>query len=185
VSGYPDRDLWAALADEALGFEPVAGDRVFNGLTVSRDGAMMTPQRCRSHIGGPVLYEFAHSAELLSLVRRGCELPNLVPARYGYKYYGPGDFMGLHRDQARCSVTFTFGLSGNLGTMNWAPELREMSTPDLAELVKERGYFPEIGSEVEVATYGLTGFDGYNIPHWRRPFEHELGILGTVCFFDL
>ncbi|MEZ0115903.1 hypothetical protein ABH920_009945 [Catenulispora sp. EB89] len=53
--------------------------------------------------------------------------------------------------------------------MNWAPEHRESPSEELADLAKRQ----------------LNGFDGYNVPHWRREFSGERGILGSVCYFDL
>lgn len=178
-------EMWQGLVDEAHACEPDAKPRRFTRVESYRDGSLASPQQCRSHQGGDAILSLSRSRELLELAREATGIPRLVPTRYGYKYYRPGDFMGLHRDAVRCTITFTFALTDNLGTMHWLPRLRGASNSDLCQVIDRDGLFPSSGEEMPVTYCGLKGFDGYNVPHWRTPFDHELGILGTVCYFDL
>jgi hypothetical protein len=185
LTDFGSTEMWDGLAAEAFACEPEAKPRKFERVESYRDGSLASPQRCRSHPGGKAILDLSRSRELLEMARQLTGLSRLVPTRYGYKYYREGDFMALHRDAVRCSVTFTFALTDNLGSMNWAPRMRGSSNEELSATIATDGMFPSWGEELPVAYRGLKGFDGYNIPHWRQPFEHDLGILGTVCYFDL
>jgi hypothetical protein len=69
--------------------------------------------------------------------------------------------------------------------MHWLPSLREASNDEVLSFVEQEGIFPASGEPVPVEFCRMRAFDGYNIPHWRVPFQGELGILGTLCYFDL
>lgn len=185
ITEFDDSPVWDAMLVEARAYEPFATVRRFDGLASYRDGSLASSQRCRAHVGGEVIRRFATSRALVEAVRAATSMKGLVPARFGYKYYAAGDYMGIHRDAVRCDVTFTFGVTPNLGSMKWAPQLRGASNEEILRLAEREGLFPSVGEPVAVPSGTLQGFDGYNIPHWREPFEHDFGILGTICFFDL
>ncbi|MFH8701978.1 hypothetical protein [Streptomyces chartreusis] len=182
-----DGSIWDELTDEARGFIPsvkrFADDRP--GHRFYRDGTMQSPQRCGAHSGGPALKALATGRLLREIAAESTGSTTLVPVRFGYKYYSSGDFLGIHRDNIRCTITFTFGLTDNLGEMGWLRGCRDMNNDELREHLKSSGLFPETSEAMPVNEREMRGFDGHNIPHWRVPFEGELGILGTVCFFDL
>lgn len=185
ASKFISAHKWSKLVEEAHECEPEAQARGFSRIEGYRDGTFASPQRCRAHPGSTEILELSRSRQLLALVREKTNMPRLVPTRYGYKYYREGDYMGLHRDGVRCSITITFALTENLGTMNCLPTLRHASNRELEKLIDQAGLFPDQGEVLPVSHCAMKGFDGYNIPHWRLPFEHELGILGTICYFDL
>jgi len=185
LDGFGDESMWEALRDEAHACAPSAFERRFDKVELYRDGSMMSPQRCRAHRGGDAVRALAHNHELLELARSTTGMDSLVPARYGYKYYERGSFMGVHRDAARCSITFTFALTDNLAEMSWLPGLREESNESVRTFIEAHGHLPEEAERLPISFCSMKGFDGYNIPHWRMPFEDDFGILGTVCYFDL
>jgi hypothetical protein len=182
-----DDDCWEAIEREAHQFEPDAFPRVNARVDLEdrRDGSIVAPQKCRAHLAGPALRALATSHEFRALVTTATGLNGLVPARLGYKYYMPGDFMAVHRDDVKCTITVSFGVTKNLDHMGWMPALRGASNEDVIARAVHEGHFPSSGERFDIRHRKMRGFDGYNIPHWRPPFEYSLGILGFVCFFDL
>ncbi|MET7422128.1 hypothetical protein [Dactylosporangium sp. NPDC005555] len=188
LSGVIDDAGWDALVREAVSCEPAAADRINDcpGLMAYRDGSITSPQRCRAHRGGSALRALAIGPALLEAARAVTGQCTLVPARYGFKYYRPGDFMAVHRDSVKCAgITVSFALTENLGPMGWLPQLRDASNDAvLAHIGAEP--FPSDGEEFPLTDGMFHGFDGYNIPHWRPPHAGDgVAILGTVCFFAL
>jgi hypothetical protein len=152
---------------------------------VRRDGGFAAPSDFRYSKGGPQLIGLMRSRDLLYFAREATGLPRLIPSRCAFNYYRLGSFIGLHRDAVRSTVTFTIGLTSNLGQMGFLPECRGVVNEALAEVVSTAGIFPDRGVDVDIAEGTLNCFDGYEIPHWRVPFEDDRGILATVSFFDL
>jgi hypothetical protein len=178
---------WEEIAAEARACVPDAFARVNEreGLHAVRDGSITSPQRCRAHPGGPALKRLAESPRVLELARAATGEANLVPVRCGLKIYGPGDFMALHRDDVRCSITFSTGVIGDLGTMGWVPSLRAADSTSVLEYAAQHGLFPDSEEPLPIPYRRLQGFDGWGIPHHRPPFEHDFGVLGTFCYFAL
>jgi hypothetical protein len=178
--------LWDALAHEAARCAPDAYLRhnPRPGLLVYRDGSITSPQRCRVHPGGEALKTLAHSAALLEVARQATGHAQMAPIRYGYKFYARGDHMHVHRDDGRCTITFSCGLTPNLGVMGWLPRLRWLTSGQVANKLDGTPY-PDDGQGLAIGYRSLTGFDGVRIPHWRGPFEHDSGVLVTICFSDL
>lgn len=185
LSDFGDAEMWDALVREAAEREPHAEERRTDKVVSNRDGSLSSAQRSRSHRGGEAMRALSRSRELLARAREITGIPRLVPTICGYKYYRQGDFLGLHRDGIRCTVAFTFALTENMTPMYWRPELRGAGNDTICALVEEEGSCPAAGEPVPVEFCRLRGFDGYNIPHWRRPFEHDLGTIGAICYFDL
>jgi hypothetical protein len=179
-------DLWDDLAEEAAGCEPHAHLRhnPRPGLLVRRDGSITSPQRCRVHPGGEALRALAHSPALADVAREAARYDRMVPIRYGYKYYSRGDHMQVHRDDGRCAITFSGGLTPNLGVMGWLPRLRWLTSAQVAQRLNGTPY-PDAGEALPIGWRSLTGFDGVRIPHWRAPFEDDAGALITICLSDL
>jgi hypothetical protein len=175
---------WAELEREAQGFQAEADHVEHSRIEMFRDGHLTSPKRDWVHSGGPFLAALARSRELLGQVRQKTSLPQLIPSRFGYKYYRKGDYMGVHRDSVRSSVTVTFALTSNLGPMRWDPGRRSASNEDVLLWIYPDNYLPQ-GKDFPVTYRVMHAFDGYNIPHWRMPFNEELGILGTISFFNL
>jgi len=184
---FLDNQRWQTIEHEARQFEIDAFPRVNNqvGLEDRRDGSLVAPQRCRAHLGGPALRALALSKEFNDLLATMTGLDCLVPARLGYKYYVPGDYMAVHRDDVKSTVTVSFGITPNLDYMGWIPALRGADNRDVIAWATQEGYCPSSGEHFEIHHRKMRGFDGYNIPHWRPPFEDDLGILGFVSFCDL
>ncbi|MDG5807915.1 hypothetical protein P9869_35765 [Streptomyces ossamyceticus] len=178
---------WEEIAAEAQACAKDAFDRVNDreGLHPRRDGSITSPQRCRAHPGGPALKALATSARVLDLAREATGEASVVPVRWGLKVYGPGDFMALHRDDVRCSVTFSTGLIGDLGVMGWVPSLRAADSTTVIEYAARHGLFPDEEAPLPIPHRQLQGFDGWGIPHHRPPFEHDFGVLGTFCYCAL
>lgn len=178
---------WDRLIAEAKTRRGEASESGFTNTATHRDGSFCTPSQYLSVPGGDMLTAVSRNEQLLALVREATGLPRLIPVRSGYNYYRPGDYMGLHRDSVKATLTITFALTEGLPPMGWAPDLADATGDDLAALVEQEGRFPDGFAEREVPFCQLTAFDGYNIPHWRPPVasaEHA-GVLGTFCYFNL
>jgi len=178
---------WERLIAESKRQRGEATPSGFTNTASHRDGSFCTPSRYLSVQGGPVLTAVSRNETLMALVRETTGLPRLIPVRCGFNYYRPEDFMGLHRDSVKATVTVTFALTEGLPPMGWAPALAEAGSAELAELVEHAGAYPDGFEEREVPFCQLSAFDGYNIPHWRPPVTgpQEAGVLGTFCYFDL
>jgi hypothetical protein len=178
--------IWDALEAEASELYPDAVEDGFTTTAQFRDGSICSPSKYAHHRGGPTFQSVLRSRELLETIRAETGLTRLIPVRCGYNYYRRGDFMGPHRDSIKATVTLSFGLTDNLGAMGWAPDLRHSPNTKVANLIDETGLFPPDRSDgMKIPYRSINAFDGYNIPHWRTPFEHDLGILGNFCYFDL
>ncbi|HEX5493806.1 MAG TPA: hypothetical protein VFX70_04440 [Mycobacteriales bacterium] len=179
-------ETWEALLKEALALREEANSNGFEQVAAHRDGSFATPARFHSVQGGTVFRRLHRSIEFLEAVRRAVGMPRLIPVRCGYNYYGPGDYLGLHRDSVKATVTLNFAVTPNLDGLHWAPELRLASNDKLAATVAEDGIFPaKVGTSISMPHRTIVAFDGYNVPHWRKPFESDLGLLANCCYFDL
>jgi hypothetical protein len=186
---FPDElispEVWDQLEDEAKGFAGDARAEGFENIASHRDGSFATPSRFHVHSGGPVFNGLLQSRAMIRVVRELTGLPRLIPVRCAYNYYSDGDFMGIHRDSIKATLTITFSLTPGLPGMGWAPQLRKSPNKTLHELAAAKGIFPEGFHTMPVPYRGLRGFNGYNIPHWRVEYKGNMGILGNMCYFDL
>jgi len=181
-----EEKIWDSLVSEAGMLLVEATRNEFTTTGPLRDGSFRSPSGYSHHRGGAVFQSILRSREMLMMVRETTGLPRLVPVRCGFNFYRPGDFLGLHRDSVKATVTLTFGLTDNLGTMGWAPDLRHSSNDAVAKLIAKDDLFPKSRKAgMKIPYRSIDAFDGYNIPHWREPFEFDLGILGNFCYFDL
>ncbi|MGW1675203.1 hypothetical protein [Streptomyces sp. NPDC002324] len=178
---------WDRLIAESKQRRQEASESGFTNTASHRDGSFCTPSQYLSVPGGPVLTAVSRNPQLLAVIREATALPRLIPVRCGYNYYRPGDYMGLHRDSVKATLTVTFALTEGLPPMGWAPELADATGDDLAALVQRESRFPDGFTEREVPFCRLSAFDGYNIPHWRPLVTGpgQAGVLGTFCYFNL
>jgi hypothetical protein len=154
------------------------------GLLVMRDGSITSPQRCKVHPGGPALNALARSKALADIAGEATGQARMTPIRYGYKFYQPGDYMHVHRDDGKCDITFSCGLTPNLSPMGWLPRLRYLSTQQVADHLQDTPY--PCGEQFPILHRALSGFDGRRIPHWRTPLDFQSReVLITICFSDL
>ncbi|WP_369228964.1 hypothetical protein AB5J56_00725 [Streptomyces sp. R21] len=180
-------ELWEELTVEAVRCEPVAVDRHNRrpGLLVMRDGSITSPQRCRVHPGGPALRALATSKALTQAACEATGRLRMTAIRFGLKYYQPGDFMHVHRDDGKCEITFSCGLTPGLAPMGWLPKLRWLTTDQVAARLADAPY-PQGGGAFPISYRCLNGFDGSRIPHWRAPLDSaSREVLVTICFTDL
>ncbi|MCP2342054.1 hypothetical protein [Actinomadura rupiterrae] len=177
-------NLWEDLEEEAAKLEPgkIARDRSVPGLQVLRDGSITSPQRCHVHPGGDALISLVRHPALAETAREATGSDAMVPLRWGYKWYTHGDHMQVHRDEGKCTITFSAGLIGDLGTMGWLPRLRWLTSVQIAARFPGQDVFPDDDGTFPIERRILSGFDGVRVPHWRPPYEHDLGVLVTCCF---
>ncbi|MGP3685722.1 hypothetical protein ACTVZO_13575 [Streptomyces sp. IBSNAI002] len=179
--------LWEEIAAEAERCEPFAAVRHNQrpGLLAMRDGSITSPQRCKVHPGGEALNSLAMSKGLAEVACEATGRASMTPIRFGLKYYQPGDYMHVHRDDGKCEITFSCGLTPGLAAMSWLPNLRWLTTEQVAERLADTPY-PDGGEEFPIRHRVLTGFDGSRIPHWRTPLDSKSReVLITICYTDL
>ncbi|RLU86243.1 hypothetical protein CTZ27_25015 [Streptomyces griseocarneus] len=182
-----DAGLWEEIAAEAERCEKVAVVRHNQrpGLLAMRDGSITSPQRCKVHPGSAALNALARSKNLADAAAEATGQGRMTPIRYGFKFYAPGDYMHVHRDDGKCDITFSCGLTPNLAPMGWLPKLRYLPTQQVTEQLADTPY-PADGESFPILCRHLTGFDGRRIPHWRTPLETaSREVLITICFADL
>ncbi|RDG34865.1 hypothetical protein [Streptomyces corynorhini] len=182
-----DLGLWDEIAEEAARCEPHAVVRHNQrpGLLVMRDGSITSPQRCRVHTGGDALSRLAMSKGLAEAAGEATGRARMTPVRFGLKFYEPGDYMHVHRDDGKCGITFSCGLTPGLVSMGWLPRLRWLTSRQVADRLGDTPY-PDGGETFPVRHRVLTGFDGSRIPHWRTPLDSpSREVLITICFTDL
>ncbi|HEX8305321.1 MAG TPA: hypothetical protein VF612_10625 [Jatrophihabitans sp.] len=175
-------DLVPALQAEALTLLDQAALFTSSGFTENPDGSLTTDTRFSFYPAGPVLQAIHHSPTLLAMLRACTGLDDLRPARAGYNFYRSGDHLGIHRDARLAAVTLVADLCGNLPAMRRSPRHARATNPALLELVREGGVFPAGHPSLPVPHDHLRAFDGRSVPHWRPPFEGELGMLATCSF---
>lgn len=182
-----DEGLWDEVAAEAEQYERYAVVRHNQrpGLLAMRDGSITSPQRCRVHPGGPAVNALARTKGLADVAAEATGNPTMTAIRMGLKYYSPGDYMHVHRDDGKCEITFSCGLTPNLGPMGWLPNLRFLSTGQVVERLAGTPY-PDGGELFPIGYRALAGFDGSRAPHWRAPLDtSSREVLLTICFTDL
>ncbi|HEV2886138.1 MAG TPA: hypothetical protein VGX49_04445 [Jatrophihabitans sp.] len=175
-------DLVLALEGEALTLLDQAAIITSSGFVENQDGSLTTDTRFNFHSAGRVLQAIHHSPTLLATLRACTGLDDLRPARAGYNFYRSGDYLGIHRDARLAAVTVVVDLCGSLSAMQWSPRLAEATNAALLELVRQEGVFPTGHPSLPVPHDHLRAFDGRTVPHWRPPFEGELGMLATCSF---
>jgi len=136
---------------------------------------------------GPARFSYSLDGELreevhLRLAERVTELiqRRLYPVQSNYLYYGNGDFLGLHHDQARCPFAVIALLSGDAGPLCVHPELVDAPPEDLAALVEPDGH--QDGKSMALQEGPLL-LSGGVLPHHRDPHAAlEPITIVTFCF---
>jgi hypothetical protein len=106
----------------------------------------------------------------------------MKPVQSNYLYYEPGDFLGLHHDQARCPYTVIALLGGPAEPLCLHPELIGVPPAELADLVEPGGH--RGGTNVSLDKETLL-FAGGVLPHHRPPHQAPAPItIVTFCFTD-
>jgi hypothetical protein len=136
---------------------------------------------------GPAHFWYSLDGELRRAVHRRVaeragariDVP-LHPVQSNYLYYGPGDSLGLHHDQARCPYAVVALLSGDAEPLCVHSELAGVPPTELdsiADPATHRG-----GTKIELAD-GPMLISGGVIPHHRDPHggSNEI-VLVTFCF---
>ncbi|HEV2886140.1 MAG TPA: hypothetical protein VGX49_04455 [Jatrophihabitans sp.] len=175
-------DLVLALRGEALTLVDQAELIIDSGLVENPDGSVTTDRRLGFGSAGRVLQAIHHSPTLLATMRACTGVADLRPGRAGYNLYRSGDYLGIHRDTQKVAVTVVLDLLGNLPAMQWAPRYADSASHAVLELARTDGVFPAGHSSLPVPRDHLRAFDGRKVPHWRPPFEGELGLL-AICSF--
>ncbi|MCI0688545.1 MAG: hypothetical protein L0Y54_15105 [Sporichthyaceae bacterium] len=191
LTGVLDDRGWDALSAEAHAV--VGGARLFerDATASHRDGSFASPAHCRLAGGGPALGALAYDKTVLAALRQATGLARLVPVGCAVVVYHGGDFQGLHTDTVKSTLTVALEFTDVLPPMGWAPTLRAAHPDELAKVVAEYGLFPA-GDSFSALQHprwdgsgAVQGFAGYDIPHWRAPFDGELAILATWSYMDL
>jgi hypothetical protein len=175
-------DLIQALRSEAYVLRDQATLFTSSGLVENPDGSLTTDTRFSFCPAGRILRTLHRSSTLLATLRAGTGLADLRPARAGYNFYRRGDHLGIHRDAKLAAVTVVVDLCASLPAMRWSPLHAHTANSALLRLVREEGVFPADHPTLPVPSDHLRAFDGRTVPHWRPPFEGELGMLATCSF---
>lgn len=181
---YLSRETMDAYRKEAEG---VFSDRQRKGVRAvetRRDGSFASPSQFGVHTGGPQLVALLRDKGMLEQVRDITGNGRLIPVRCSYNFYDPGDFMGIHRDEVRATVTGTFSITPDMPPTKYVAGSREMTNEQLEEYVSAHGSLPEDGEDMPLEAQSLNFFDGYNIAHWRPVVDRPM-ILGNLVYFQL
>jgi hypothetical protein len=104
----------------------------------------------------------------------------LHPVQSNYLFYRPGDFLGLHHDQARCPFAVIVLLDGDAGPLCVHPELQGTRPEDLGVLLQPDGHQ---GGERLALQEGPLLLSGRLLPHHRDPHAGSEPIaIVTFCF---
>jgi len=102
------------------------------------------------------------------------------PVQSNYLYYGPGDSLGLHHDQARCPFALVTLLDGEAEPLCVHPELAGAAVEGLATLVSPGGH---TGGGPVALQDGPLLLSGCAVPHHRDAHEGDVEItIATFCF---
>jgi hypothetical protein len=136
---------------------------------------------------GPARFWYAPNGRIREEVHRrlAARVTRLIgvrlrPVQSNYLYYDPGDFLGLHHDQARCPFTVIALLDGDAGPLCVHPELRGARSEELGVLLEPEGHR---GGQKVMLHDGPLLFAGGVLPHHRdKHLGSEPISLITFCF---
>jgi hypothetical protein len=169
------------LYDEARTERPYAQRLVTDRFCRSPDGRALAPSRQWVANPGEALTELHRSREVAVGLRRLARRA-VRPTFCSYVYYGPGDFVGLHSDDADCAIVVLAWLGGPAGPLYVNPELQGLSPGRLLREARRTGGHPVGGVELQLKE-GTAVLAGDRVPHHRAPhgYKREL-TLATLCF---
>lgn len=187
ASGYctlPDA-LTAGRADairaEATSLASHARRADGNYYCVNADGSISSPRRLSTAAAGSALQAIHHDESLLDrladiLGRR------IAPTRGSYIYYEPGDYIGLHKDAAVCTVTLIGSIAGALASLVIHPALVDVPAEQLVATSRAHSAMPPGGVRVAIPDRGsFLLLLGSKIPH-HRPATLDRCMIATLCY---
>ena len=155
----------------------VAGDY----YQVNADGSISSPRKLTTASAGPVLEAIHRDPERLSLLEQPAG-GHLSPTLCAYIYYAPGDYIGLHKDGHRCSLTLITSIDGPLAPLVVHPALAGNEPDELVELSRAHAGMPPGGVRTVVPADGaFLMLRGSAIPH-HRPASLDHCTIATLCY---
>jgi hypothetical protein len=179
-----DPGTWDSITSEADDLKKYAKSIDFDGFSINRDGSVTTPRMYLGCSGQSAMKKLLRNVDLLQYLRVRAGFPGLIPTRCGFNFYEPGDYLGVHRDNIKSTVTLTAALTAQMDPMMTAPQFREGSNEQILEFARSHGHLPGVGEPVPAVYRKFHAFDGYNIPHWRNVVQDSC-ILAVLSYFDL
>jgi hypothetical protein len=174
-------DERARLLREARTERPFAQRLVTETFCRSADGRALAPGRQWVANPGETLTRLHHSGELAAGLRRLARRA-VRPTFCSYVYYGQGDFVGLHSDDADCAIVMLVWLGGPAGPLHVNPELQGLTPARMLREARQSNGHPAGGVALQLkeATAVLAGD---RVPHHRPPHAHKRELtLATLCF---
>lgn len=156
-----------------------------DGVTVSRDCVIDSPQKCTYAGAGPELTDFSNSLDLISLLSEITGIRQLVPIRKGYKYYRSGDYIGVHTDRQGCDVTITMTFDDAAEGIVYWPSLRAASRDSLVDAFEGPVVLPDGGVSMPLHSGVLNIFAGHELPHARPVHGPGETSIATICYLSL
>jgi hypothetical protein len=169
----PERE---ELLAEATAHRPGALRTDRPGWRVVMDEQFLGPARYWYSLEGDARFGMQH--RLASRVTEKIRV-QLQPVQSNYLYYGDGDFLGLHHDQARCPFTVIALLDGAAEPLCVHHELIGVPAAELGPLVAPGGHRGGQTMDLHDGPVIIAGV----VPHHR--VEHrgsELLTIATFCF---
>ncbi len=171
----------ARLLAEARVERRFAQREVNEAFCAAPDGRALAPSRQWIANPGSALTTLHRSRELAAGLRRLARLA-VRPTFCSYIYYGQGDFVGLHSDNAECAIVVLAWLGGPAGPLHLNPELQDLSSRGLLREARRSDGHPTGGVEIQLKQ-GPAVLAGDRVPHHRPPHRHKQELtLATLCF---
>ncbi|MGY1984336.1 hypothetical protein [Nocardia gipuzkoensis] len=154
-------------------------------LQYFRDCTLQSSQNCWTSKAGPALSAVSRLPPLVDEVKRITGLDSLIPVRCGYKYYGEGDYIGIHTDRSFCDITLTLTTMEDSEPMLWWPTMRNSTVQELKDAFGDYQEFPDGGVSYPLEAGIINVFDGHNIPHARPKHGKGRTMIATICYMSL
>lgn len=170
------------LRDEAHAARSGARVRRRRGFKMTDDGRLLGPTNRLGGVGEAVA-AIGRDEGLVSRVRSITGLV-LRPERCTYLYYRRGDFLALHRDRPRSTITVLVHLRGRGGPLRVHPELVGVDDRSLLEIAERSDGHPRDGRDVRLEQAPCV-LAGHATPHSRppHPYEEDL-VLAAFIYAD-
>jgi len=171
----------AALLAEAAALASSARRATGYYYRVNADQSISSPRRLSTIAAGPVLQSI-HLDETRRGLLDDILGQRLSPTRASYIYYGPGDYIGLHKDASVCEVTLITSVSGALDPLVVHPSLRDVAPEELLAVSRAHSAMPPGGTRVVIPSGGtFLMLLGSAIPH-HRPAALDYCTIATLCY---
>jgi hypothetical protein len=158
-----------------------------SATVVYRDGSFTSGCRFLAYENPPGLRQVLCSAQLLDTVQAVTELKHGIPVNCAYRFYRPGDYVSLHRDNCKATVTVLIGLSQACARFALSPGMRDPGSSVLAELPGAKPHeHPGMDVTFTVRAAELWALDGHDIPYSvRLPAGSTPVVIATLSYFGL